>query len=142
MSLILFPYFLRFYSCFPISLHSSICLQTFPRSLHLPSLLFRSLFLSISPFHPAHFPSRVMTRTTVRSGPRFPESSLHSKGIRRTIYTTSLLLTVCVRNTTAGPRSSNSCVTIRGKHGKLLHGTMAPAHVNSTPAEHMLLAIY
>jgi hypothetical protein len=60
-----------FHPYFPISLHSSICLQTSPSSFHLPALLFPSVFPSISPSLRAHFSSSVMTRTTVHSGPAF-----------------------------------------------------------------------
>jgi hypothetical protein len=56
---------------FPISLHSSICLQTSPSSIHLPSLLFPSLFPSISPSHLARFSTSVMTCTILHSGPAF-----------------------------------------------------------------------
>ena len=60
-----------FSSYFPISLHSSICLQTSPSSFHLPLLLFPSLFPSNPPSHPSRFSSSVMTRTTVHLGPTF-----------------------------------------------------------------------
>jgi hypothetical protein len=59
-----------FQTYFPISLHSSICLQNSPSSFHLSSLLFPSPFPSISPSLLARF-SSVMTRTTVHSGPAF-----------------------------------------------------------------------
>jgi hypothetical protein len=60
-----------FHPYFPIFLHSSICLQTFPSASHPLSLLYPSLFHSIPPSHPTRFTSSVMTCTTVHLGPSF-----------------------------------------------------------------------
>lgn len=100
--LFLFPNFFTFFylfTNFPSFFSSSFALV--PVSLSFYLLFSSCLFLFLR-----HDPHNCTFSTTLSR----EFSEFYLKGIRRTIYTTSLLLTVCVRNTTAGPRSSNSCV--------------------------------